>query len=113
MMDYQHIQVNKIAGALGAEISGVDLSHLLSDEVSAEIRKAWLDNLVIFFRNQDITPEQQLAFAERFGEIDIYPMLQGIEGYPQIAPVLKLEHETVNFGGLWHSDTSYLEVQRF
>ena len=110
MMDYQHIQVNKIAGALGAEISGVDLSHLLSDEVIAEIRKAWLDNLVIFFRNQDITPEQQLAFAERFGEIDIYPMLQGIEGYPQIAPVLKLEHETVNFGGLWHSDTSYLEV---
>ena len=109
-MSYQFITVKKIAGALGAEVSGVDLSQSLSDEVIAEIRAAWLDNQVIAFRNQAITPDQQLAFAKRFGELDIYPMLNGIEGYPEIAPVLKLAHEKVNFGGLWHADTTYTET---
>lgn len=109
-MTYQHITVKKIAGALGAEISGVDLTQNLSDEVIAEIRTAWLENQVVAFRKQNITPEHQLSFAKRFGELDIYPMLNGIEGYPEIAPVLKLAHETVNFGGLWHADTTYTET---
>lgn len=105
----QRITIRPVAGALGAEISGVDLSRDLSGETIAEIRQALLDHLVIFFRDQDITPEQHLAFARRFGDIVQYPLVKGLESHPDIIPVVKLEHETVNFGGLWHTDTTYLE----
>lgn len=108
-MRYETIAVEPIAGALGAEIHGVDLSRDLSDQTVAEIRQALLEHLVVFFRDQDITPDQQLAFGRRFGEVIEYPFVKGLEGYPLITPVVKLEHETVNFGGVWHSDTTYLE----
>jgi len=103
------IEVTPIAGALGAEISGVDLSGELDDEMVGEIRQALLDHLVIFFRDQEITPEQHLTFARKFGNLVEYPLVNGLDDHPEIVPVKKLEHETVNFGGLWHSDTAYLE----
>jgi taurine dioxygenase len=103
------IGVHPITGGIGAEISGVDISQALSAEVVAEIRQALLDHLVIFMRDQEITPAQQIAFVSRFGEPDIYPFVKGLEEFPQITPVLKLPDETVNFGGIWHSDTVYLE----
>ena len=106
---YRAIGVAPIAGALGAEIAGVDLSRPLPEEVIVEIRQAWLDHLVIFFRAQTLAPAQQLAFARRFGEPMEYPHLKGLPGFPLITPVIKLEHERVNFGGIWHSDTAYLE----
>ena len=102
-------EICPIAGALGAEIAGVDLSGDLDDGAVAAIRRAWLDNLVIFFRGQELAPERFLAFARRFGEVIEYPFIKGIEGFPEITPVVKLEHERVNFGGLWHTDTAYLE----
>lgn len=105
----QSLDIRPVAGALGAEIDGVDLSQDLGDDMIAEIRQALLDHLVIFFRRQDITPDQHLALAKRFGEIVEYPLVKGLEGYPQITAVVKLEHEKMNFGGLWHSDTTYLE----
>ncbi|MED5395090.1 MAG: TauD/TfdA family dioxygenase [Pseudomonadota bacterium] len=107
---YSRIQVEPVAGVLGAEIAGVDLAEDLDDETIAEIRGAWLENLVVFFRDQDITPAQHLAFAKRFGDIVEYPLVDGLDEFPEIVPVVKLEHETVNFGGLWHSDTAYLET---
>ena len=61
------IRVTRIAGALGAEISGVDLSRPLSDTAIGEIRAALLDNLVIFLHDQQLSPEQQLDFGRRFG----------------------------------------------
>ena len=103
------IEIRPVAGALGAEISGVDLSEDLSDETIADIRQALLNNLVIFFRDQDITPDQHLAFAKRFGDAVEYPLIKGLEEYPEIMTVVKLENEKLNFGGLWHSDTTYLE----
>jgi taurine dioxygenase len=103
------LNIRPIADALGAEIGGVDLSSDLSDDTIAEIRQALLDHLVIFFRDQDITPDQHLAFAKHFGEIVEYPLVKGLEGCPQIMTVVKLEHEKHNFGGLWHTDTTYLE----
>ncbi len=104
------IGVRPIAGAIGAEISGVDLSAPLDHDTIAEIRRAWLDHLVIFFRDQDLPPARFLAFARRLGEPIEYPFVTGIAGFPEITPVVKLEHEKVNFGGLWHSDTTYLEI---
>jgi taurine dioxygenase len=105
----RHIEARPIAGALGAEIHGADLAQPLSDEVISEIRQALLDHLVIFFRGQKLTPQQQVAFARRFGEPMEYPQLKGLPECPLITPVVKLEHERVNFGGIWHSDTTYLE----
>jgi len=105
---YRHIQVRRIAGALGAEIEGVDIARPLGSEVVAEIRQAFLDHLVIFLRNQKLTPQTQLAFAERFGQPMEYPQLKGLPECPLITPVVKLAHERVNFGGIWHSDTTYL-----
>jgi taurine dioxygenase len=76
--------------------------------VISEIRQAFVDHLVIFFRDQKLTPHEQLAFARRFGEPMEYPQLKGLPECPLITAVLKLEHERINFGGVWHSDTTYL-----
>ena len=108
-MSASAITVQKIAGAIGAEVSGVDLRRELSDETIAEIRRAWLEHVVIFLRDQDIGSAQYLAFAERLGKPVEYPFIRGLEGFPVITPVIKLEHERINFGGMWHSDTTYLE----
>ncbi len=103
------LDIRPIAGALGAEIHGVALERPLDVATVAAIRQALLDHLVIFFRDQELPPERFLAFARRFGEPIEYPFVRGIEGYPEIIQVAKLEHETMNFGGIWHSDTTYLE----
>ena len=103
------LEVHRIAGALGAEISGVDLAKDLAAETVEKIRAAFLEHLVIFFRGQRLAPQQQLAFAERLGEPMEYPQLKGLPECPLITPVVKLEHEKLNFGGVWHSDTTYLE----
>ena len=109
-MTFKTIDVKPIAGNIGAEIHGIDLSKDISDETIEEIAQAQRDYLVVFFRDQDITPAQHIEFIERFGEILEYPLVKGLEDYPQIAPVIKLAHETSNFGGIWHSDTSYMEM---
>jgi len=106
---YRHIEVRRAAGALGAEIGGVNLAGPLGDETISEIRQSLLDHLVIFFRGQKLTPQEQLAFAQRFGQPMEYPQLKGLPECPLVTPVIKLEHERVNFGGIWHSDTTYLE----
>jgi taurine dioxygenase len=105
---YRHIEVRPIAGALGAVIEGVNIARALDGEAVAEIRQAFLGYLVIFFRNQILTPQQQLAFAQQFGQPMEYPQLKGLPECPLITPVVKLEHERMNFGGVWHSDTAYL-----
>jgi len=102
------LTVKRIAGALGAELAGVDLRELSDDDVRA-IRAAWLENVVVFFRDQPLTPEHYMAFARRIGHPIEYPFVKGIAGFPEIIEVKKLEHEKVNFGGVWHSDTAYLE----
>jgi taurine dioxygenase len=106
---FRTIEVAPVAGALGAEIAGIDLARDLTAESVREIRQAWLDHLVVFFRDQDLDPEQFLAFARRIGDPVEYPFVPGIDGYPEIIAVTKLPHETTNFGGIWHSDTVYLE----
>ncbi|HWI25709.1 MAG TPA: TauD/TfdA family dioxygenase [Stellaceae bacterium] len=104
------LDIRPIAGALGAEIHGVALDRELDPEIVAALRQALLDHLVIFFRDQELPPQRFLAFGRRFGEPIEYPFVRGIEGYPEIIQVAKLEHERVNFGGIWHSDTTYLQT---
>ncbi len=101
------MEVRRIAGALGAEIGGVDLSK---DIPAAAIRAAFLEHQVIFFRDQNLTPAQFMAFARAMGRPIEYPFVQGIDAFPEIIEVKKLEHERHNFGGIWHSDTAYLDT---
>ena len=109
-MDHQQIKVQPIAGALGAEITGVRIGADLPDTTIDEIRRAWLAHGVVFFRDVDLGSDDYLAFATRFAAVAEYPMLQGLAEHPQIVEVKKLPHERNNFGGIWHSDTSYLET---
>ncbi|HWA39394.1 MAG TPA: TauD/TfdA family dioxygenase [Burkholderiales bacterium] len=102
------MEVRRLAGALGAEVLGVDLSRLTDPQVK-EIRGIFLDNLVIFFRDQSLTPAQFMAFARAMGKPVEYPFVKGIEGFPEVIEVKKLEHEKHNFGGIWHTDTAYLQ----
>jgi len=103
------LTLRRIAGALGAEVDGVDLASPLSAEDVARLRAAWLEHQVLFFREQPLGAAQFMAFARAFGRPVEYPFVQGIEGYPEIIEVKKLAHETANFGGIWHTDTAYLE----
>jgi len=106
---YRKIKIRPISGGLGAEVSGVDLSEPPTQEVRSEIRRAWLENLVIFFRDQDLDPAQFMVFAQSIGNPVEYPFIKSIDGWPFIIEVKKLEHEKVNFAGIWHSDTTYLD----
>lgn len=103
------IKVRKIAGALGAEISGIDLSQDITDDLAKKIRQVFLDSGVIFIKNQALTSQQFLNFAKKMGNPVEYPFVKGLEGFPEIIEVKKLEHEKHNFGGVWHSDTTYLD----
>jgi taurine dioxygenase len=104
------MNIHPIAGALGAVISGVDLSLGISTALAADIRQVFLQYKVIFLRQQTLTPQQFLDFAKAMGEPIEYPFVKGLDGFPHIIEVKKLEHEKVNFGGIWHSDTTYLEA---
>jgi taurine dioxygenase len=101
-------QVKRLAGALGAEIHGIDLAAGLTESLAAQVRQVFLEHQVIFFRDQALTPEQFLRFAQSMGQPIEYPFVKGLPGYPVIIEVKKLEHERSNFGGIWHSDTTYL-----
>jgi taurine dioxygenase len=103
------IAVRRLAGALGAEISGVDLSAALSDQTIAEIRAALNQHQVIFFRDQTLTPDQHKAFGRRFGNLNIHPYVSGMPGHPEVMEIVKEPEDRVNFGGGWHSDMSFLE----
>ena len=104
------MNVKKMAGALGAEISGIDLTQGVSASLAADIRQVFLAHQVIYLRDQPLSPQQFLAFARSLGEPIEYPFVKGLEGFTHIIEVKKLEHEKTNFGGIWHSDTTYLDV---
>ncbi len=101
-------EIMPLADAVGAEVRGVDLSRPLGPEELAWLRRAWLEAGVLVLPDQPLTGAAFLAFARQLGEVGEYPFLTGLPGQPEITEVVKLEHETVNFGGVWHSDTTYL-----
>ena len=110
MPSYQHIGVEKWAGACGAVISGVDISQELSTEIVEEIKSALFDNGVIFFREQSLTPEQQVTFSRRFGPFSPVPFIEPVAGHPEVIAVVREPTEKIGiaFGSLWHSDFSFL-----
>jgi taurine dioxygenase len=106
-MSYDGIEVRPLAGALGAEVSGVDLRRM-DNRTWSEVHQAFLEFHVIAIRDQDLSLDDIMATGRRFGEPNLYPFVQGMDGYPFIFEVIKEPAETRNFGGGWHSDTTYL-----
>ena len=102
------MRVEPLSGSCGAILHDVDLARL-DDDQAKEIRGVLLDRCVVFFRDQNLLPAQFMDVARRFGTPVEYPFVRGIPGFPEIIEVAKLEHEKTNFGGIWHSDTTYLE----
>ena len=98
--------VEPLSGALGAVVTGIDLARI-DDAAFGRVYEAFLEHQVLFFRDQTLTPEQYLAFARRFGALADYPFAKGLEGHPAITVIVKEPHQTSNFGGMWHTDTTY------
>ncbi|MDH3632171.1 MAG: TauD/TfdA family dioxygenase [Gammaproteobacteria bacterium] len=107
---FETIEVSPLSPALGGTISGVDIAAGVSDEQFAEIRQAFIDYSVIFFRDQQITPDQHIEFARRWGEINVNRFFQAVESHPIIAEVRKEADQKANIGAEWHTDHSYDEV---
>ncbi len=101
------LDIKPISGAVGAEIHGVDLKDNIPEEQFSEIKSAFGEYGVIFFRDQKLTPEQEITFARRWGEININRFFTKVDDYPEIAMVLKEPNQKKNIGGNWHTDHSY------
>ena len=100
------MDIKLLSGALGAEISGVDLkdTSLKNFEI---INNLLLEHKVIFFRGQNIAPEEQLTLASRFGPIEQHAYVKGLDEYPEIVRIIKKPNEKNQWGENWHSDVSY------
>ena len=104
------ISVTRQSPALGAVIEGVDLASDLSENTLDELKDAFGRYSVVFFRGQDLTPQQHIDLAERWGTINVNRFFKPLEDYPQIAQVIKEADQKENIGAVWHTDQSYDEI---
>ncbi len=109
-MNYQQLNVTPASTAIGAFVEGLDLKDDLSGDVLAEIRQAHAEYGVLFFRDQQLTPTDHIAFAERVGKININRFFTAVDGYPNVAEVRKEPDQSTNIGGGWHTDHSYDQI---
>ncbi len=110
MTEYERIAVAPIAGALGAEIDGVNVADDLDDAVIDEIRRALLDHLVIFFRGQNLPVARHKAFSRRFGDLFIHPNFQLGQEDKEMVYLLRQPGDTSVAGETWHADTTMMET---
>lgn len=107
------LEARPLAGALGAELAAADGSPLdvntLDDAGYAAIREALCKHHVVVMRGQQMDADAVARFGRRFGDLERHPYLGGTDEQPEVVPVIKEPHETVNFGGGWHSEMSFLE----
>jgi len=107
---HERITVDPYSGVGGAVISGVNLADALDDQTVAEIRRALLDHLVVFFRGQSLSPGQQASVSHRFGPYSPVPFIEPTPEHPEVIAVVReaTETQSFSFGGVWHSDFSFL-----
>jgi len=98
------LDVRRLAGALGAEVRGIDLSVPIDDEQRAAIETLLLEHLVLFFPAQHLTPTQHRAFASGWGEMEIHPYLRKVEGFPEI---VELSSAIGMVADDWHTDVTF------
>ena len=109
-MDAQSMMLIPASGAVGAEVHGIDISRPLPATTVAALREALGTHGVIFFRDQQLSEAQHIAFASQFAPININRFFKPVEGFPQIAEVRKEPEQTRNIGGGWHTDHSYDQI---
>jgi len=100
------MQVKLLSGALGAEIDEVSLKDTSAKNFEI-INNLLLEHKVIFFRNQNITEEEHMALAEKFGPLETHAYVKGLDKFPEIVRIIKAEDEKNQWGENWHSDVSY------
>lgn len=105
--DFNRIHVHPLTGSIGAEVAGVDLREL-DDELIAELRQAWLDHKVLFFRDQDLTQEQHIAYGRALGELEVHPFSPQADGHPEIL-VLESTPDRFEAAETWHTDVTFRE----
>ena len=106
-MRNMQMEVRPISGALGAEIFGVDFAAGVDEETFDCIRTTFHEHGVIVIRDQDLTPEQHVAAARRFGDINVNRFFTPVDGHPEVAEVRKEPDQKRNIGNKWHTDHSY------
>ena len=102
------LEITPVSGVIGAEIHGIDLAAPLADETVDVVRHAFNEHQVLFFRDQSLTAEQQIAFGQRFGELGTHPYVDANPTYPEIIDIVTEADDRVNFGGGWHTDVTFL-----
>lgn len=108
--EFKTLEAAPASREVGAEISGVDIAGGISDEQFSELKQAYSEYGVIFLRDQDITPDQHIEFAERWGVINVNRFFQPVKTHPRIAEVRKEPEQKANIGSTWHTDHSYDQV---
>ena len=109
MTDFTHFDIKPITGAMGAEVFGIDLSQDLSDAAFAEITAAFQEYIVLIFRDQTLTDQQQYDFSARFGPIIPHPFVKGLPEIPEIFQIIREPGEAYSWDGNFHTDLQYLK----
>ena len=110
MRKYTQINVTPLSSAIGAEIGNVDISKDLSSTVITEIRRALLEHLVIFFRDQDLSnPERHKMFTKYFGDLFIHPNFNLGQNNPEMVYLTRKPGDTAAAGERWHADTTMMK----
>jgi len=108
---FAQIELQPMPGALGVEIQLPPSFSVAAPDsgVVAEINSAWLEHQLVVFRGLSLSPPEQAQFCSLLGELDEYPFLEATTEHPNVVPIIKEPTQKLNFGGAWHTDTSYME----
>ena len=109
MQKFNHIKIKPISGAMGAEVFDVDLSSEISSETWNEIKEAFHNFLVLIFRDQNLTDQQQFNFTQRFGKLIPHPYVKGLPEIPEIFKIIREPGESYSWDGFYHSDLMFLK----
>lgn len=104
------MKITPLTTAIGAEVDEIDLSASLSDEQISDVQRAFRKHLVLFFRNQNLEPPDLVRFSRMFGPVGAYPFAKPLPGYPEVIAIIKEPEQQTVFGGIWHTDSTYLET---
>ena len=102
------LEIQPVSGVLGAEVHGIDLGVEQSDATIDALRRAFNEHQVLFFRDQQLSADQQLAFGRRFGELGVHPYVEANRDHPEVLDIVTEPDDRVNFGGGWHTDVTFL-----
>ena len=103
------MNVRPLTTAIGAEVDGIDLAAPLDESQVDVVSAAFRKHLVLFFRDQTLQPDDVVRFAKLFGPVGAYPFAEPLDGHPEVIAIVKEPEQKTVFGGIWHTDSTYLE----